>query len=126
MFINPKKITINMAGEQEAIMIGFSAVTFMLFYLSTKVSGSLKILGKKTISVEILQPLFTMLGMYFLLSSLATMQLLAEDATLTAISSNLATAYIVILYVTWFLVFYFLISFIYNLFSAFNPKSGSK
>lgn len=106
---------------EEAITIGFSLITFCIFYLSTKFSGSIKILGKKPMEIEIFQPMFLVLGLLFLAFNIEIMVLLADANTQPVIAGLLRVCYGAIMWpVIPLILLYFVISFVYNLFSSFK------
>lgn len=107
---------------EEAVIMGSSAFLFIIFYLSTKISGKMTILRKETLNVEIFQPFFLIFGIVY---SLFHLDLMIRIATANAATEIAEVIEIVYAGVSWIVlplfVFYFIISFIYNLI-----RSGDK
>lgn len=111
-----------------AVIIGSSILLFVLFFISGKISGSvpIKLAGKPTIAIEVLQPFFLVLAFIYSLFHVALMIDMARANTLITIANMLGLVYTALGFVLTFLVFYFFISFIYNLLIAPLKKGPSK
>jgi hypothetical protein len=111
---------------EEAIVIGSSAFLFVIFYLSTKLTGSIpiKLVGKPTIAIEILQPMLLIFGFAYSLFHLDFMLKIASNNGQTEIVNALGSAWLGAGFMLTFFVFYFIISFVYNVFLS-ASKRGS-
>lgn len=108
-------------GYEDAIMFGSSAFLFIIFYLSTKISAKvpIQILNRPTVAVEILQPFFIIFGWVYSLFHLSLMLEIATISEQATLYDILIPAYQGIAWIVLpFFVFYFIVSFVYNLLSS--------
>lgn len=113
-------------GYEEAITIGLGICSFIWIYLSTKISGGTTIvIRNKEMNLEIFQPLFIIMGLFFMAFNLNVMMTLATNNSQTAIHDTVRIGYIAIIYpLIPFMIFYFVVSFLYNFFR--NVKENTK
>ena len=104
---------------EDAIMIGSSVFLFLVFYISTKISKGITILGREPLTIEIFQPFFFILGLVYSMFHLELMITMADTNTQPVLAGLIRIMYGGIATIVLpLMVFWFVISFIYNLFKA--------
>lgn len=107
---------------EDAIMLGSSFFLILLFYLSTKLTAGIKLMGRQTITVEIFQPVFIILGWVYTLFHFNIMIQIADANSATEIAGLLRAFYPGLTLMLTFFILYFIISFIYNLALSMNKR----
>lgn len=117
----PDDINIFNAG----IMIGLSMIAFIFVFLSSQLTAKLTFFreSKNPLTIEILQPLFLSFAFLVMLIDLNIMIELTGAVNMADVKSSLVVNYQGVWYIFWFLILYFLVSFIYHLFMS---VGGSK